>query len=271
MRTALTIAGSDSSGGAGIQADLKTFSALGVYGMSAITAVTAQNTCGVSAVQDISPEITSAQIEAVFSDIRVDAVKIGMVSRVETIEAIASALRRFAPRCVVLDPVMVAKSGHRLIQPDAVAALCSQLFPLADVITPNIPEAEVLLGETISDVPAMERAARALRALGARFVLVKGGHLVGEAVDVLFDGERYMHFTALRIPTRHTHGTGCTLSAAIAAHLALGCSVPEAVARAKEYISGAIAEAFALGQGVGPVHHFFDLYRKAGVNIGSQG
>ncbi|MBT9177140.1 MAG: Hydroxymethylpyrimidine/phosphomethylpyrimidine kinase [Firmicutes bacterium] len=266
MRTALTIAGSDSSGGAGIQADLKTFSALGVYGMSVITAVTAQNTCGVSAVQDISPAIISAQIEAVFSDIPVHAVKIGMVSKVETIETIAASLGRFAPRFVVLDPVMVAKSGHALIEPAAIAALRTRLFPLALLITPNIPEAETLLGEKIADVAAMERAARALYACGPRAVLVKGGHLDGEAVDVLFDGHECRHFTAPRLAARHTHGTGCTLSAAIAALLARGYLLTEAVERAKTYISGAIAHAFPLGAGVGPVHHFYDLYRKAGLD-----
>jgi len=268
MRTALTIAGSDSCGGAGIQADLKTFSALGVYGMSVITAVTAQNTQGVWAVQDITPAITAAQIEAIFSDIRVDAVKIGMVSRVETIEAIAAALERFAPPWLVLDPVMIAKSGHALLQNDAVAALRDRLFPLADIITPNIPEAETLLGERIPDVHSMERAARKLKNLGPRYVLVKGGHLAGEAIDVFFDGEQMTHLKARRIDTRHTHGTGCTLSAAIAAYLAQGQTMPHAVALAKEYISGAIAQAFPLGQGAGPVHHFFDLYRKAGLENG---
>lgn len=268
MRTALTIAGSDSCGGAGIQADLKTFGALGVYGMSVITAVTAQNTQGVQAVQDISPAITGAQIEAIFTDIRVDAVKIGMVSRVETIETIAASLRRFTPPWLVLDPVMVAKSGHSLLQNDAVAALREHLLPLADIITPNIPEAETLLGERIPDVCSMERAARRLKLLGPRYVLIKGGHLTGEAIDVLFDGEQMMTFSAKRIATRHTHGTGCTLSAAIAANLAQGQTMFQAVALAKEYISGAIAQAFPLGQGVGPVHHFFDLYRKAGLENG---
>jgi hydroxymethylpyrimidine/phosphomethylpyrimidine kinase len=270
MRTALTIAGSDSSGGAGIQADLKTFSALGVYGMSVITAVTAQNTCGVSAVQDISPAITAAQIEAVFSDIYVHAVKIGMVSKIQTIEAIAASLERFAPRFVVLDPVMVAKSGHALIEPAAIAALRTRLFPLATVITPNIPEAEALLGERIADVAAMERAAQALHAYGTHAVLVKGGHLTGDAVDVLFDGERCLHFVAPRIATRHTHGTGCTLSAAIAAFLARGLEMAQAVGEAKAYISGAILKAFPLGHGVGPVHHFYDLYRKAGLDHDSE-
>ena len=265
MRTALTIAGSDSCGGAGIQADLKTFSAIGVYGMSVITAVTAQNTQGVLAVQDILPAMTAAQIEAIFVDISVDAVKIGMVSRAETICAIAEALKRFAPPWLVLDPVMVAKSGHALLQPDAVVALREHLLPLADIITPNIHEAETLLGQTIIDVPAMERAARALRAFGPRYVLVKGGHLAGEAIDVLDDGEHIVHLAAKRIATRHTHGTGCTLSAAIAAHLARGMTMPMAVARAKAYISGAIAHAFPLGRGVGPVHHFFDLYSKGGL------
>jgi len=268
MRTALTIAGSDSCGGAGIQADLKTFSALGVYGMSVITAVTAQNTQGVFAVQNISPVITAAQIEAIFGDIHVDAVKIGMVSRAETIETIAACLQRFKPAWLVLDPVMVAKSGHALLQNDAVVALRQRLFPLADIITPNIPEAEALLQESISDVPTMEQAARKLKQLGPRYVLVKGGHLAGEAIDVLFDGDAIMHLKAQRIPTRHTHGTGCTLSAAIAANLAHGMAVTPAVAAAKEYISGAIGQAFPLGKGVGPVHHFFDLYRKAGLDYG---
>jgi len=267
MYTALTIAGSDSSGGAGMQADLKTFAAHGVYGLSVLTAVTAQNTCGVFAVQDISPLVIMAQLDAIYSDIPVQAVKVGMVSRRETIMALAESLPRYRPMNLVIDPVMISKSGYHLLQSEAKGALITMLLPLADLVTPNIPEAEEIVGYRINSLPEMEQAARHLVALGARAALVKGGHLAGDAVDLLFDGETVSHFTSPRILTTNTHGTGCTLSAAIAAQLARGATLKEAVRLAKAYISLAIEHAFPLGKGVGPTHHFYKLYERAGINI----
>lgn len=258
---ALTIAGSDSSGGAGIQADLKTFSALGVYGASAIVALTAQNTRGVTAIHDAPPDFISAQIDAVMEDLSVGAVKIGMVSRAETIHAIADALIRRKVEKVVVDPVMVASSGARLLAPDAIAAVRERLLPLALVLTPNLPEAAELLGVGIAcDEADMAAQAAALKALGPRAVLVKGGHGEGaESVDLLVgeDGAT-SRFAAPRIATRNTHGTGCTLSSAIAAELARGSGLIEAVSAAKAYVAAAIAAADRLdiGHGHGPVHHF---------------
>ncbi|MBB4187674.1 hydroxymethylpyrimidine/phosphomethylpyrimidine kinase [Sinorhizobium terangae] len=256
---ALTIAGSDSGGGAGIQADLKTFSALGVYGASVITAVTAQNTKGVTAVADLAPEIVTAQIDAVLSDLDVAAVKIGMVSRQETIAAIAGGLRRFGKQAVV-DPVMVATSGDRLLRPDAVAALVDELLPLALVATPNLPEAALLTGRSIAeDETEIARQAEVILKTGARSVLVKGGHRQGsEAIDLFFDGNRIVRLPADRIETINDHGTGCTLSAAIAAGLALGRPLVDAVRDAKAYLHAALsaANALSVGEGRGPVHHF---------------
>ena len=258
---ALTIAGSDSSGGAGIQADLKTFSALGVYGASAIVALTAQNTRGVTAIHDASPDFITAQIDAVMDDLEVGAVKIGMVSRAETIQAIADALLRHKVETVVVDPVMVASSGARLLAPDAIEAVRERLLPLSLLLTPNLPEAAELLGtELARDEVDMAEQARALRALGSRAVLVKGGHGEGaESVDILIDQDGAVsRFAAPRVVTRNTHGTGCTLSSAIAAELAKGRSLVDAVATAKSYVAAAIAAAddLAIGHGHGPVHHF---------------
>lgn len=258
---ALTIAGSDSSGGAGIQADLKTFSALGVYGASAIVALTAQNTRGVTAIHDAPPDFISAQIDAVMEDLSVGAVKIGMVSRAETIHAIADALIRHKVEKVVVDPVMVASSGARLLAPDAIAAVRERLLPLALVLTPNLPEAAELLGVGIArDEAEMAEQAGALKALGPRAVLVKGGHGEGaESVDLLVGEDGVTsRFAAPRIATRNTHGTGCTLSSAIAAELAKGSGLVEAVSAAKAYVAAAIASADRLdiGHGHGPVHHF---------------
>ncbi|TCL59260.1 hydroxymethylpyrimidine/phosphomethylpyrimidine kinase [Hydrogenispora ethanolica] len=264
MKKALTIAGSDSSGGAGIQADLKTFAAHGVFGMSAITAITAQNTQAVLAVAEIPVEIVGRQIDAIFEDIEVDAVKIGMVSRQTTIIRICDRLRHHAARNIVVDPVMVSKSGWNLLQPDALAALRSELLPLATVLTPNIPEAEILAGMPIHDLDGMAEAAARIQGLGPAYVLLKGGHLPDNATDILYDGKEIHALRAARIDTKNTHGTGCTLSAAIAANLAKGMEVKTAVAEAKEYLTGAIAHALAIGKGVGPTHHFYDLYRKAG-------
>ena len=256
---ALTIAGSDSGGGAGIQADLKTFSALGVFGTSAITAITAQNTLGVSAVEDISPRMVRAQIEAVLTDLDVGAIKTGMVSRAETILTIAETLRRSGRRAVV-DPVMVATSGHRLLREDAFAALTEQLLPLAIVVTPNLHEAALLCDEAIAaDEAAMIRQAQRIAGYGPAAVLVKGGHGAGdESTDILFVDGEVTRFTSPRIITRNDHGTGCTLAAAITASLALGQELPEAVGNAKAYLCGAMqaSEGLNIGRGRGPVHHF---------------
>jgi hydroxymethylpyrimidine/phosphomethylpyrimidine kinase len=266
MQKVLTIAGSDCSGGAGIQADLKTFSALGVYGMSVITAVTAQNTQGVFAVQNISRDMIAKQIEAIFDDIEVDGVKIGMVSQVQTIEVIAEQLRRYAPQTIVVDPVMVSKSGYHLLNPQAEVTLIKELLPLAMLITPNIPEAEVITRKPIQTLEQMEEAARTIYQMGPRKVLIKGGHLEGDAIDILYDGQEFSYFSTPRIATKNTHGTGCTLSSAITANLALGYSVKEAVALAKEYITIAIQHSISIGKGVGPTHHFYTLYKKAGLS-----
>ncbi|MDU2066285.1 MAG: bifunctional hydroxymethylpyrimidine kinase/phosphomethylpyrimidine kinase [Sporomusaceae bacterium] len=265
MKKVLTIAGSDSSGGAGIQADLKAFSAQGVFGMSVITAVTAQNTQGVFAVQDIDEAIIAKQIEAIFTDISVDAVKIGMVSRTETIKTIVQGLNAYEAKEIVVDPVMISKSGYHLLQPEAAHTLITELLPLATIVTPNIPEAEEITGLTIHTVADMKEAAVVIHKLGPRYVLLKGGHLETAATDILFDGEVFTHFDAPRIPTKNTHGTGCTLSSALAANLAKGLSAKEAVAVSKAYIQTAIEHSFAIGKGVGPVHHFYDLYKSAGL------
>jgi hydroxymethylpyrimidine/phosphomethylpyrimidine kinase len=262
----LTIAGSDSGGGAGIQADLKTFSALSTYGASVITAITAQNTRAVTAIHDVPPDIIKAQLDAVFGDIRIDAVKIGMLSRPEVIEVVAERLGHFGAKPIVLDPVMVAKSGDKLLQPDAVSALVTHLLPLAKVITPNLPEAGVLLNRAApEDEAAMVEAIEALRDLGAKAVLLKGGHLDGDqAVDIFDDGHDRQFLGTKRVDTENTHGTGCTLSAAIAAFLGRGFALPAAIKAAKDYISQAIAAADQLdvGRGHGPVHHFYGLWRR---------
>lgn len=264
----LTIAGSDSGGGAGIQADLKTFSALGTYGASVITALTAQNTRAVTAIHDVPPDFVGAQLDAVFDDISIDAVKIGMLSRPEIIAVVAERLQRYGADPIVLDPVMVAKSGDRLLQPEAVAALRERLLPLATVITPNLPEAGVLLDvEPPTDQAGMIEAAAALRALGPRAVLLKGGHREsGDSTDVLDDGGEPEILRAARIATTNTHGTGCTLSAAIAALLGRGLPLRTAIDQAKAYITAAIqaADQLVVGHGHGPVHHFHALWTEEG-------
>jgi hydroxymethylpyrimidine/phosphomethylpyrimidine kinase len=257
---ALTIAGSDSSGGAGIQADLKTFAALGVYGASVITALTAQNTTGVSGIHDVPPEFVTAQIDAVFSDLAINSVKIGMVSRSASIEAIVAGLDRWKPQSIVVDPVMVATSGAHLLTAGAVDLMRRELLPRATVVTPNLPEAAALLDEPIAvDQAAIERQAHKLLRLGARAVLVKGGHGDGaESVDYLVTANSTKAFSAPRIATKNTHGTGCTLSSAIAAGLAKGLSLEAAVDSAKRYVTAAIAGAdtLAVGHGHGPLQHF---------------
>lgn len=267
MRTALTIAGSDSSGGAGIQADLKTFQAHGVFGMTAITAVTVQNTRKVYNIQEMRPEIVRGQITCLFDDIEIHALKIGMVSSSVLIETIADTLAPLDLPPLVLDPVMISKSGYPLLKKEARSALVKHLFPLAEVVTPNIHEAEILIKRPIETLGAMKDAAREILAKGARKVVVKGGHLGdAEATDILYDGHDFQELTGARIETRNTHGTGCTFSSAIAANLARGHSFFEAVERAKAYISGAIANSLNIGQGHGPTHHFYDLYRRAGLS-----
>ena len=260
MRTALTIAGSDSGGGAGIQADLKTFAAHGVYGTSAITAVTAQNTVGVTTWTAISTDLVTAQIEAVVSDIGAHAAKTGMLPNAAIVAAVAAAARDLALQLVV-DPVMIAKSGDRLIDDDAVEALKSLLLRQAFVVTPNIPEAEALTGNRIDDAESRREAARRLVALGAANVVIKGGHLSSDdIVDLLYDGQRFTEFRTERVAGRSTHGTGCTFAAAMAAHLALGHRLEEAVPQAQAYIAGAIRNAPMLGRGHGPMDHFWDRY-----------
>jgi hydroxymethylpyrimidine/phosphomethylpyrimidine kinase len=261
---ALTIAGSDSGGGAGVQADLKTFAALAVYGASAITALTAQNTRGVSAIHPVPPEFVTAQLDAVFADLAVGAVKTGMLGGRATIEAIAAAFRRWSPPVVVVDPLMAATSGERLLPADAVDALCTKLIPLASIITPNLPEAAVLLSEPLATTDtAIESQGRRLLSLGCSHVLIKGGHGHGsESIDYLISASSTLPLASPRLATRNTHGTGCSLSSAIAAGLAKGEDMEAAVRNAKRFISDAIASAdrFAVGHGHGPVHHFHRYY-----------
>jgi hydroxymethylpyrimidine/phosphomethylpyrimidine kinase len=253
---ALTIAGSDSGGGAGIQADLKTFAAHGVYGVSAITAVTAQNTQGVSAVQVLKPAIVLSQIGAIISDFPVAALKTGMLANATIVETVARAIRSANLGPLVIDPVMVAKSGDRLLDERAVAALTAELLPLAALVTPNLPEAAVLAGMAVRTLDEQREAARRIVALGARAALVKGGHAASaEIVDVLFDGQAFAEFRTERVPGTSTHGTGCTFSAAIAAQLALGRGIQEAIPLAQAYVARAIRNAPGLGTGHGPMGH----------------
>jgi hydroxymethylpyrimidine/phosphomethylpyrimidine kinase len=257
---ALTIAGSDSGGGAGIQADLKTFSAFRVYGASVLTAVTAQNSVGVHGVANLAPEFVARQLDAVLGDIGADAAKTGMLSTAAIIRVVADRLRAHRVERLVVDPVMLAKSGDPLLEPDARQALVEAILPLALVVTPNLPEAAALADLPVGDLEQMEAAARRIHALGPAWVLVKGGHLKGEPIDLLFDGRTVTRLTAERVPTPHTHGTGCTYSAAIAAGLARGAAVPEAVAEAKRYVTAAIRAGFALGRGVGSLRHFIERW-----------
>jgi hydroxymethylpyrimidine/phosphomethylpyrimidine kinase len=259
---ALTIAGSDSGAGAGIQADLKTFAALGVYGTSVITAITAQNTVKVSQVFELSPDLVAAQIDAVIEDIGAEALKTGMLANAAIIEVVAAKIRQYRLKNLVVDPVMVAKSGDLLLRRDAVEALRSHLIPLAQVVTPNLPEAEELTAMKLTREKEFEEAARRISAMGAKNVVIKGGHRRGPAIDLFFDGKKMRRFRSPRIRTRHTHGTGCTFSAAIAAYLAKGETVETAVSRAKRYITETIRHGFAVGSGHSPVHHFHALWRR---------
>ncbi len=263
MPSVLTIAGSDSSAGAGIQADLKTFAALGVYGTCAITAITAQNTRGVTAVQETPPGIVAAQIDAVAADIRPDAIKTGMLASAPIVEVVAAKVREYGLPNLVVDPVMVAKSGDRLLREDAVTALRDLLLPLAAVVTPNLPEADVLAGFAIDSDEDVRRAAKEIVGLGARAVVVKGGHReAAEAVDVLYDGATFRDYSAARIDTTSTHGTGCTFASAIAAYLARGEPLAEAVGQAKDYLTEALRRAYPIGGGHGPVHHFHRFWEE---------
>ncbi len=267
MRTALTIAGSDSGGGAGIQADLKTFAAHRVYGTSAITAVTAQNTRGVTGIHALPADMITAQIEAVASDIGVDAVKTGMLANAAIVEAVAAAIDTLDLPNVVVDPVMIAKGGDRLLEEEAVAAIKSELLRRALVVTPNAPEAGVLADMRVDSLESARKAAKRIRALGPSAVIVKGGHLPGgEAVDVLYDGREVVELRGPRIDSRNTHGTGCTFAAALAANLAVGRSLPDAARHAKQYVVGAIRSGLAIGHGHGVLDHFWN----ADVRLGSE-
>ena len=260
VRKVMTIAGSDSGGGAGIQADLKTFAALGVYGTSVVTAVTAQNTLGVKAVHEIPTSVIAAQIEAVITDIGADAVKTGMLASNAIIECVASQLQRHAVPWLVVDPVMVAKSGDALLWEDAIEALRTLLLPLASVVTPNIPEAETLTESKITCDLDARQAAKKIVAMGAKSVVVKGGHREGPATDLFFDGTDFHEFSAPRIDTANTHGTGCTFASAIAAGLARDMSLLDAVGLAKDYVTEAIRHSFPIGRGYGPLNHFYKLW-----------
>ena len=259
MKAALSIAGSDCSGGAGIQADIKTMTANGVYAMSAVTALTAQNTMGVSGILEVTPEFLAQQIDAVFADIRPDAVKIGMTASEALIEVIADKLRRHRAEHIVLDPVMIATSGAQLMDPSAVACLRTKLLPLASLVTPNLPEAEVLAGMAIHEKADMLRAAEIIAQAHGCAVLIKGGHSAGNADDLLYADGTAQWFGSPRINNPNTHGTGCTLSSAIASNLAKGYNMVESVARAKEYVSGTLSAMLDLGHGSGPLHHGYDL------------
>jgi hydroxymethylpyrimidine/phosphomethylpyrimidine kinase len=256
----LTIAGSDSGGGAGIQADLKTITVLGGFGMSVITALTAQNTLGVHGIHDVPPEFIAAQFDAVAADIGVDAAKTGMLASSEIIRIVTAKVSRYGIEKLVVDPVMVAKGGAQLIRDEAKTTLIEELIPLSFVLTPNIPEAEVLSGIRIATLDDMRRAARIIRGLGARHVVVKGGHLSGDAVDLLYDGREFREFSSPRITTADTHGTGCTYSAAIATALGFGKDVPTAVTEAKRYSTAAVRHAWRVGGGHGPTNHLAPLF-----------
>lgn len=260
MKHVLTIAGSDCSGGAGIQADLKTFSANETFGMSVITSVVAENTCGVISIHNVPVDIVSDQIDAVFKDIEVDGVKVGMLSDESLMKTVAKKLKQYGPKNVVIDPVMIAKGGCALMQEDALQTLISEVIPCASLLTPNIPEAETITGMKISSIKDMKEACKKIYALGAKSVLVKGGHFEGEPTDILYDGTQFFSFQGKRIDSKNTHGTGCTLSSAITAQLAKGKTVEEAVGIGKEYVTNAILHAVPIGHGHGPTHHFYKWF-----------
>jgi hydroxymethylpyrimidine/phosphomethylpyrimidine kinase len=270
MKKALTIAGSDCSGGAGIQADLKTFSAHGVFGMSVVVSVVAENTSRVIGVENISPGMVKKQIDAVYEDIGTDAVKIGMLATGPLMKAVAEKLDEYRPANVVIDPVMYAKNGAPLMEEDAIGALITYIVPRASLLTPNIPEAEKISGMKIASSEDMLRAAEIILAMGCAMVLIKGGHLTGDAEDLLYSGgdgggRKERRFSSPRIQTKNTHGTGCTLSSAIASNLALSFPVEEAVEKAKRYVTVAIEHSLSIGKGHGPTNHFYELYEAASV------
>lgn len=269
MKKVLSIAGSDCSGGAGIQADLKTFSAHGVFGMSVIVSVVAENTSRVIDFEDVRPDMIGKQMDAVFEDIGVDAVKIGMLSGAGSMRAVADGLTRWKPPHIVLDPVMYAKNGCALMEPGSVDTLISLMLPFADILTPNIPEAEKIAGMGIHTTNNMEEAAKIIYGMGCKNVLVKGGHTTGDATDVLYDGNAFYHFSAPRIETKNTHGTGCTYSSAMASNLALGMPVQAAVKQAKQYVTTAIQYALPIGKGHGPTNHFYSLYKHGLTKAGT--
>lgn len=262
MKTALTIAGSDCSGGAGIQADIKTMSALGVYATSVITSIVAENTLGVISCENVSANSVADQLEAIFSDIKIDAVKIGMINSYECMEVVVRKLKKYAPKIIIIDPVLKATDGTYLIKDSEYYK--RTILPLATLATPNIPEAEWLIGRKINDVEDMKKAAKTIISLGTKAALIKGGHLNGDAIDILYDGTKYFTYTRSRINSSNTHGTGCTLSSAIAAYMARGSSLDEAVAKAKNYITEAIKDGLNIGRGHGPTNHFFEFYNAEG-------
>lgn len=262
MKTALSIAGSDCSGGAGIQADIKTMSALGVFAMSVIVSVVAENTSRVISIEDISPECIRDQMDAVFEDMPVDAVKVGMLSTPECMRAVVVKLRQYNPQHIVIDPVMYAKNGCPLMQEQSINTLINEVIPIATLLTPNIPEAEKIADMHIETIEDMRIAAKKIVELGAKAVLIKGGHYMGDAQDILYSEGEYYNYITKRINTKNTHGTGCTLSSAIASYLALGETLQSAVGKAKEYVTMAIEHALELGKGCGPTNHFYELYNK---------
>lgn len=262
MKTAVTIAGSDCSGGAGIQADIKTMSALGVYSSSVIVSVVAENTSRVIAYENVSPKMIKSQIDAIFEDMEIDAVKVGMLNDIACMETVAERLAFYNPANVVIDPVMYAKDGTPLMKEDCCDAYIKKVIPVATLLTPNIPEAERITGLKISDEEDMKRAAKAITKFGTSAALIKGGHSEGDPCDILYDGKEIYCFRGARIQTKNTHGTGCTLSSAITSYLALGETLPEAVKKAKEYISTAITHSLDIGRGAGPLNHFYSLYNE---------
>ena len=262
MKKALSIAGSDCSGGAGIQADLKTFSAHGLFGMTVVTSVVAENTFRVTDYQNIRADLIEKQIDDVFEDIPPDAVKIGMLGCAETMSAVAGRLKKYKPANIVVDPVMYAKNGCPLMEESAIDTLINEIVPLSGVVTPNVPEAEKMTGLTINTPEMMREAARMIHRMGCRAVVVKGGHIGADATDILYDGDDFYEYPAARVQTKHTHGTGCTFSSAVASNLAVGLPVPVAVEKAKAYVLSAIQHAPGLGKGHGPTHHFYGMYKS---------
>lgn len=265
MKTILTIAGSDCSGGAGIQADLKTFSAHGLFGMSVVVSVVSENTKEVISVENISQKVIEDQMDAVFNDIFPEAVKIGMLSTPEVMKSVALKLKQYKPKNIVIDPVMYAKNGFPLMDRKNIEALIENIIPLADLLTPNIPEAEEITKSKIKTKEDMEKAAIEISKMGCKSVLIKGGHLEGDALDILYTNNKFYYFNNKRINTKNTHGTGCTLSSAIASNLALGDDISNAVKKGKDYVTLAIENSLNLGSGNGPTNHFYDLYKKAGM------